>query len=413
MGAATVTENPLRKRIASTAFAFRGYDVNNIGKTPELLEHPVYGPILEHHLVEASRLCTKVVKKHVDLVSRVRRRLKSTLATYVQDISLITAVELAQIEMLERVFDVPFTQAQMALGYSLGEITALIATGVYTMEQVLPPLLEFAKDAAKLGKDVTMGVLFSRGPQVDQEAVNRLCTRITQEGKGTIAVFSYLSPNTILLMGQGETVDRFKELMRDVLPHAAHMKKNPNRWPPMHTPITWQLNIPTRAGVLLGTAQGGVTAPHPNILSCVTGDFSYDDYNSRRILKDWIDQPQRLWDAISKTLAAGVETVIHVGPDPNIIPATFSRLSNNVTTQLNGRSLHSFGLRAMSRIVRRRRPWLANLLSSNATLLRAPYVEQIILEDWLLSQDISPGAASRPDAARNSRVTAPGVDVAH
>ncbi|MDA1015357.1 MAG: hypothetical protein O3A00_13015 [Planctomycetota bacterium] len=41
----------------------------------------------------------------------------------------------------------------------------------------------------------------------------------------------------------------------------------------------------------------------------------------------------------------------------------------------------------MSRIVRRHRPWLAGLLSSDAALLRAPFVEQIMLEDWLLEQD--------------------------
>jgi [acyl-carrier-protein] S-malonyltransferase len=47
------------------------------------------------------------------------------------------------------------------------------------------------------------------------------------------------------------------------------------------------------------------------------------------------------------------------------------------------------GLRAASRIVRRRRPWLSNLLSENASLLRAPFVEQVIVEDWLLQQEFS------------------------
>ena len=31
------------------AFAFRGYNVTNLGRTPELLEHPAYGPIVEKH----------------------------------------------------------------------------------------------------------------------------------------------------------------------------------------------------------------------------------------------------------------------------------------------------------------------------------------------------------------------------
>jgi hypothetical protein len=35
-----------------------------------------------------------------------------------------------------------------------------------------------------------------------------------------------------------------------------------------------------------------------------------------------------------------------------------------------------------------RRAWLTPILSSRAVLLRAPYVAQIILEDWLLEQEV-------------------------
>jgi hypothetical protein len=33
-----------REGIRATAFAFRGYNVTNLGRTPELLAHPSYGP---------------------------------------------------------------------------------------------------------------------------------------------------------------------------------------------------------------------------------------------------------------------------------------------------------------------------------------------------------------------------------
>ncbi len=85
-------------------------------------------------------------------------------------------------------------------------------------------------------------------------------------------------------------------------------------------------------------------------------------------------------------MAAGVDTVIHVGPEPNLIPATFKRLSEDVRGQLKGRSLNSLGLRAIAGMARR--PWLTKLLSTRATLLRAPFVEHIILEDWLLEQKV-------------------------
>ena len=102
-------------------------------------------------------------------------------------------------------------------------------------------------------------------------------------------------------------------------------------------------------------------------------------------LTRWVDHPQRVWDVVDRSLSLGVETVIHVGPEPNILPATYTRLSNNIAAQLSGTSITSLGLRAVSRVVRNR-PWLTKLMSSDATLLRAPFVEQIILEDWLLEQ---------------------------
>jgi [acyl-carrier-protein] S-malonyltransferase len=71
-----------------------------------------------------------------------------------------------------------------------------------------------------------------------------------------------------------------------------------------------------------------------------------------------------------------------VGPEPNVIPATFTRLAENVRQQIDGRSLGSYGKRAMTGMARH--PWLGPLLPARAALLRAPFVVQITLEDWLI-----------------------------
>jgi [acyl-carrier-protein] S-malonyltransferase len=185
-----------------------------------------------------------------------------------------------------------------------------------------------------------------------------------------------------LLLGQNETVDRFAVLMHEVLPAPAHIRMNPHRWPPMHTEIVRQKFIPDRASLIMERMSGGFTPPVPPILSLVTGKRSYDDYRARDILRQWSDQPQRLWDAVYETLAIGASTVIHVGPAPNLVPATFHRLAENVQQQTSGNSLGSFGLRAAAGLARR--PWLSAILPSRAALLRAPSVRQVVLEDWLL-----------------------------
>jgi [acyl-carrier-protein] S-malonyltransferase len=124
----------------------------------------------------------------------------------------------------------------------------------------------------------------------------------------------------------------------------------------------------------------GAKAPQPPILSMVTGKASYNHYNMREILHRWIDHPQRLWEVIYETLASNVETIIHIGPEPNLMPATYRRLSDNVKIQV----AKNVGLRAVQQMASR--PWLSGLLPSRAALLRAPRIKHIVLEDWLLEQ---------------------------
>jgi [acyl-carrier-protein] S-malonyltransferase len=135
--------------------------------------------------------------------------------------------------------------------------------------------------------------------------------------------------------------------------------------------------------------------PRPRVFSLVTGNYGYTPVSGRYVLSQWIDHTQRLWDAVYETLASGAQTVLHIGPSPNIVPATFKRLSADVASQTQ----ESRSLRALSAAVRRQ--WLLRLLPQRAALLRAPHLEQVILEDWLLAN--APHRASYPGTK-----TAPG-----
>src|SRR4051794_31532660 len=97
----------LSARIGTTAFAFRGYDVENIGRTPELLAHPAYGPVVRDVLDEAGALCAEAIGEPVDLVAHVRDRVPTSLATFPQDVAMIVAAEVAQMRLLEEFFGVP------------------------------------------------------------------------------------------------------------------------------------------------------------------------------------------------------------------------------------------------------------------------------------------------------------------
>ena len=379
-----VSREQLAKGLGKSAFAFRGYNVTNLGRTPELLQHPQYGPIVERHLRTASEICTNVMNTSVDLVERVRLEKEPGLKEYHESIALIVAVELAQIDILKTFFNISLVNANMMYGFSLGELSALTAGGVLTVADTLKIPLMMSKDAADLADNVTLCILFSRsGKRIPRKSVHRLCEEINAEGDGVIGVSTYLAPNSMLLIGQKDTVDRLKERKAEITTERISVRINEGQWPPLHTPIVWQRNITNRAQFLMHTIQSGFTTPSTPLFSLATGDFSYDGDTTREVIAQWIDKPQQLWEAIDATLARGVETVIHVGPQPNIIPATFGRLAANVALLTQQR----LPMQTLSRLVQY--GWLAAVLPKRTNLLRAPSIVHVNLEDWLLEQDVA------------------------
>ena len=379
-----LSREQLVKGLGKSAFAFRGYNVTNLGRTPELLRHPQYGAIVERHLRTASEICTDVMHISVDLVQRVRLEKEPSLKEYHESIALIVAVELAQIDILKTFFEISLVNANMIYGFSLGELSALTASGVLTVADTLKIPLMMSQDAADLADNVTLCILFSRsGKRIPRKNVHRLCEEINAEGNGVIGVSTYLAPNSMLLIGQKDTVDRLKDRKAEITTERISVRINKGQWPPLHTPIVWQRNITNRAQFLMHTIQGGFTTPSTPVFSLATGDFSYDGDTTREVIAQWIDKPQQLWEAIDATLARGVETVIHVGPQPNIIPATFGRLAANVALLTEQR----LPMQTLSRLVQY--GWLAAVLPKRTNLLRAPSIVHVNLEDWLLQQDVA------------------------
>jgi [acyl-carrier-protein] S-malonyltransferase len=382
-----VREVDLKARIGSASFAFRGYDVTNLGRTPELLDHPAYGPVMKRHLDEASSIAAEALGRPFDLAARVRAREGSSLASFAEDVATIVAVELAQLALLDEFFGVRPAEARQSIGYSIGELAAVVSGGMFTLEQILRVPLSCADDCAEIAAETTLGVLFSRGPALSLERVQTLCTEVSGEGQGMVGVSTYLSPNTILVIGQGDTLDRLERAMPSFLPPKVMLRRKPHKLPPLHTPLVWQRNIPNRAATALYKIAGPLKVPAPPVISCVTGSASYTPRNARDTLIKWVDHPQLLWDVIDETLRSGVDLLVHAGPAPNLIPATFERLSNNVAKQLGNRYFQAIGHGVGARM--NRHAWLARLLPSRAALLRAPYLEHVILEDWLLEQKVA------------------------
>lgn len=374
-----------RKHLKYAALALRGYNITNHGKTKQLLKHSRHGKTLVKYLEQGSQIATKVLEKPVDLLQITQEERFCTLETYAEDLALIIAVELAHVEMLLDDLSANLNECKCLLGYSLGEVAAVIVTGIFTFEQAITPVLKLAYDSAELARSTTMGILFSRGPALSFEMIEKCCLEISCEGQGTLSISTYLSPNTVLLLGQHATLDVFKDRCLKLLPKGTQLRKNPHQWPPLHTPIVRHKFISNKAALLLEQTSGGFIKPSPPILSCVTGDYSYTELNCREIFVRWTESPQRLWQALHKLLEENCEIMIHLGPEPNIIPATMSRLSANVSSYMNPATWTGYGIQTLSQNSASRR-WLAKLISIDSAVLRTPFVQQVVLEDEFSTQ---------------------------
>lgn len=377
---AKISPDNLRAMISKSALSLRGYNQTNLGRTFDLLVHPRYGDVIADFLQRASRVCSEVTGKRVSLVDRVRRQEETNLDSYAEAVSLIVAVELGQLELLKRCFDIDYRRAMFSLGFSLGEIAAVVAGGLLSMEDALRVPLAMAEDCVALAENVSLAVLFSREQKLPVDEVLKQCQLITAQGQGTIGVSTILAPNSVLVLGQGQTLERLREELNRAFPKQFHLRINQGQWPPLHTSIMWQRSIPNRSALMLQQIQFHLAAPVPPIMSLVTGKLSYDKLNALDLIHRWVDHPQRLWDAIYESLVMGVETFLHIGPEPNIVPATLKRLKDNVDSQARD----SIGMRALSAAAHR--PWLQMMLPQRTALLRAASVIQINLEDWLLEQ---------------------------
>ncbi|MFO0939390.1 MAG: hypothetical protein U0930_01350 [Pirellulales bacterium] len=377
---ARVTPEQLQDLLPKSVLSLRGYNQTNLGRTTELLSHPKYEPIVAEYLDRASRVCGEVTGKSISLVDRVRRNEETSLNSYADAVALIVAVEMAQLKLLEQFFKINYRKCMLSFGFSLGEIAAVVAGGILEMEDALRIPLALSADCVALADNVSLAVVFSREEKIPFEEIQRMCLLISGEGKGAIGISTMLAPNSLLVLGQGFTMDRLREMIHGQFPKKVFLRVNQGDWPPLHTCIMWQKAIPNRAAVLMQTTKFNLEKPTPPILSLVTGKISYDKLNALDLIHKWVDHTQRLWDAINESLVMGVETFIHVGPEPNIVPATLKRLKDNI----EGQARASFGMRALSAAAQRR--WLQSILPQRTALLRATTVRQINLEDWLLEQ---------------------------
>ena len=362
-----------------TALAFRGYNQSNRGRTRELMAVAAYRPIVRHWRGWADRLCAEHAGLRTDLIQRVVLGEDPPPKRYAESVALVFATEMAQLEIAQEIHGVDLRAARFSFGYSLGELIALAAGGFVSPDAVLVVPLALADDCAALAGDVRLAVVFSRAEALPLGELIEAC-RSVSDASEAVGVSAGVSPNTALVIGKAEKIEALPRLFPRL--RSLRIRFNDGVWPPLHTPLVRARGVCDRAARLVASTVFSFAGPAPAVFSLVTGRIAYESGDPRRVLLDWTDQPQRLWDAVRATLASDVRRVVHIGPKPNVIPSTFARLAADVTQHTQRSTAAGIGRRAVQSLVER--PWLAAMLPRDACLLRAPGIEHVVREDWLL-----------------------------
>ena len=315
-----------------TALAFRGFGATNLGRTTDLYQRDEYRGLVNDMLGRATAVCSEVTARQLDLVEFVLADRDPHVESYPEALSLIIAIEMAQLNCLSQSFGKDWTQARLSFGYSLGEVAAVVAGGVFELEEAMRIPLLLADDCVALSREVTLAVLFSRRDELPYGDVQRLFYRINSEGCGVMGMSAHLTPNSYIIIGQHHTLDRFANRMFEFLTNSARLHRDSRKWPPIHTPVLWERNVADHACRLMHTIGGGFSEPVPPVLSLVTGELSYNDYNARDLLCRWTDHPVLLWKAVEYVLADNIDTVIDISdtaPSTSCVRKKTARATRN------------------------------------------------------------------------------------
>jgi len=192
----------------------------------------------------------------------------------------------------------------VAAGHSLGEYSAIYASGAISLEDLFPLVYARARyhqDAVPVG-DGAMAAIIG----LDHDEVHRLCRELA-EGQEVVAVSVLNAPRQTSISGHTAAVER-------VMAAAKEIKSA--------TAIKLPISVPCHCRLL----QAASDSLAENLSRITFGDFQipvipncdptslYTPENARDLLQRQIISPVRWQETVEKMVAMGVETILELGP---------------------------------------------------------------------------------------------------
>ncbi|MDW8709590.1 ACP S-malonyltransferase [Streptococcus suis] len=182
--------------MTKTAFLFAGQGAQTVGMARDLYENY---PIVRETFDQASQILGYDIR---DLIDNQEDKLHQT--RYTQPAILTTSVAIFRLLEEEGI------QPDMVAGLSLGEYSALVASGALAFEDAIALIAkrgEYMETAAPAGTGKMVAVL-----NTDVNLIEEICSTVTS---GIVSPANYNTPAQIVIGGEVAAVDEAVELLKE------------------------------------------------------------------------------------------------------------------------------------------------------------------------------------------------------
>ncbi|HEM4733544.1 TPA: ACP S-malonyltransferase [Streptococcus suis] len=273
--------------MTKTAFLFAGQGSQTVGMARDLYE---YSPIVRETFDQASQILGYDIR---DLIDNQEDKLHQT--RYTQPAILTTSVAIFRLLEEEGI------QPDMVAGLSLGEYSALVASGALTFEDAIALIAkrgEYMETAAPAGTGKMVAVL-----NTDVNLIEEICSTVTS---GIVSPANYNTPAQIVIGGEVTAVDEAVEALK-----AAGVK----RMIPLNVSGPFHTALLRPASEQLAQALEQVEFADFQVeLVGNTEAKVMKKEDIKSLLTRQVMEPVRFYESIATMQEAGVTNFIEIGP---------------------------------------------------------------------------------------------------
>lgn len=225
----------------------------------------------------------------------------------------------AEVAMMQAVLDLGI-KPDVTGGLSLGEYSALVASGVMRFEECAKVVRKrgiYMQDEVPVGKGGMAAII-----AMDADKI----LEVLEQVDGIVGIANYNCPGQIAISGEKEAVDKACELLKEA---GAKRCVPLNVSGPFHSPML------KGAGEKLAQELKEVTIHDIEVpyVTNVTGDFVKNKEEVKELLSAQVSSSVKWIQCVEAMLADGVDTFIEIGPGRTL--SSFVKKINKEVTILN------------------------------------------------------------------------------